>query len=259
MKKIYYGIFFFAILATSCEKEDSIPTRFTPNPSGNTNVKFLMLSPDAPQVNIFANGVKATAVNPTTAGVVQGMIFPSVFPNIVGYTTFAAGTSTVVTKVIDSLPAPLGGQTLLTTNETFDAGKFYTYVVLDSVHKMTSVKVEDDLSVPNPAVPYIRFANFTSNSPNMKIEVRKTTGSTYPFTVLSTNIIPFKTVTPFAEYEAETTYRIYLLNPTTNAKLDSISAFAPTAGRKYTIYTRGVFGLTGTNTKRPIITSYTNL
>ena len=151
------------------------------------------------------------------------------------------------------------GEVLLTTTQTLDAGKFYTYVVMDSVSRMTSVLVEDDLSVPNTAVPYYRLANFTSNSPTMKIEIRKTTGSTYPFTVVSTTDLAFKSVTPFSEMEAATTYRIYLLNPTNDAKLDSISAFAPTAGRKYTIYTRGVLGYTGTNTRKPIITSYTNL
>lgn len=258
MKKIILGTVFIALLTAGCEKEDSIPTRFTPNPASNTNVKFLMLSPDAPPVNFFANGVKSSSLLVPSSGIVQGMVFPGVFPSIVGYATIPSGSIKIDTKVTDSSTV-MPGEVLLSTTQTLDAGKFYTYVVMDSVSKITSVFVEDDLSVPNTAVPYYRLANFTSNSPTMKIQIRKTTGETYPFPIVSTTDLAFKSVTPFSEMEAETTYRIYLLNPVTDAKLDSISGFAPTAGRKYTIYTRGVFGLTGTNTRRPIITSYTNL
>lgn len=118
--------------------------------------------------------------------------------------------------------------------------------------------MEDDPTVADATKAYIRVANFISNSP-VKVEVVKTsTGNTFSATY---NNLAFKSVSNFNSLGAGAgqTYRVYLRNPATDAKLDSISAFVPTNTKKYTIYARGVMGQTGsTNTRRPIITNYIN-
>ena len=75
----------------------------------------------------------------------------------------------------------------------------------------------------------------------------------------SKNGIAFKGVSSFDTLK-EATYKIYLRANGSPTKLDSIAAFAPLAGKKYTLYTRGVVGQTGsTNTKRPLIFQIQNL
>ena len=259
MKKSIYGLMIIAVVGISgCNKIDSIPTRFTPIPATNSNVKFLMLSPNAPQINFFANAAKISAVAANTTGVVQGFIFPSLYPVAVGYATVPSGSLKVEAKVPDSsLITP--GAVVLSTTQNFEAKKFYTFALVDSLNKISAVVVEDDPTVTDPAKAYFRLANFVSNNPTLKIEIVKTSTGT-PFSKIYPNVA-FKSVSAFEELEAGTgqVYRIFLRNPTTDAKLDSITAFTPINTKKYTVFTRGVFGQTGTtNTRRPIITNFTN-
>lgn len=259
MKISIYGILILtAIVMNGCAKTDSLPTRFTPIPATNSNVKFLILSPDAPQINLIANGSKISGVAPNATGAVQGIAFPLLYPAAVGYATLTSGSVKLEVKVPDS-SAVTPGALLLSTTQNFDAGKFYTYAIVDSLSKLSAVVVEDNPVVGDITKAYFRVANFVSNNSSVKIEILKTSTGT-AFSKVYPNVA-FKSVSTFEELEAGTgqVYKIYLANPVTNARLDSIAAFTPTNTKKYTIFTRGVFGQSGsTNTKRPIITSYTN-
>ncbi|MEO6732702.1 MAG: DUF4397 domain-containing protein [Ferruginibacter sp.] len=258
MKKSIYSLIITVTLGISgCDKIDSIPTRFTPIPATNTNVKFLMLSPDAPQVNFFANGAKISSIAPSATNAVLGFVFPSVYPTAVGYATIPSGSIKVDTKVPDS-SVVTPGAIILSTTQSFNPLKFYTYAIVDSLSKISTVVVEDDPTVADPTKAYIRLANFVSNNPSVKIEIVKTSTGTafskiYP-------AVAFKSVSAFETLEAGSgeVYRIFLRNPSTDVKLDSIAAFTPTNTKKYSIYARGVFGLPLTNAKRPIITNFTN-
>ena len=259
MKKIIYSLVFFtAFTMYGCVKKDeSIPTRFTSIPANNTNVKFLVMSPDAPTVNFVANGEKVTSVTPTATNAVVGLSFASIYPATVGYSSINSGTLKLDAKVPDS-SLVLPGQTVFTNTPTLSAGKFYTYVLVDSLAKLSSVLVEDDPNLPDQTKAYFRVANFIPNGA-VKIEVLKTsTGNPYTATY---NSLAFKTVSAFDSLGAGAgqTYRIFLRDPVSNAKLDSIAGLVPTNTKKYTIYCRGVLGQSGsTNTRRPIITNYIN-
>ena len=258
MKTIISGFVFVMVLTIiGCDKKDSLPIRFTPIPASNTNVKFLMMSPDAPSVNFIANGQKSSSVTPTSTNVVLGMLFPAIYPATIGYATIPSGAIKIEAKVPDSSTV-MPGQVVLTNTPTFVANKFYTFAMVDSLSKLSAVVVEDDPTVADPSKAYFRVANFISNSP-VKIEIVKTsTGN--PFTATFTNYA-FKNVSTYDSLGAGAgqTYRVFLRHPTTDVKLDSISAFVPTNTKKYTIYCRGVMGQTGsTNTRRPIITNYIN-
>lgn len=255
MKKIILGLFAISALVVACKKIDSIPVRFTPIPATNTNVKFLNMSPDAPQFNFFVNNIKASATAPTTSGVVQGYVFPAIYPATIGYASVPSGSVTIVAKVTDSsIITP--GAVLNTTTENLTANRFYTYAIFDSVSRIQSVLVEDDPSVPDTSKAYFRLGNFIGNGP-VRIEFTKTNTAAGPVSRNFPNLTP-KTVTNFDSLSAKgATYKVMMYN-SANVKLDSISAFTPTATKKYTIYARGVLGLTGTNTRRPIITNYIN-
>ena len=258
MKKSIYGAIFLAtIVFAACEKEDSLPTRFTPIPAENTNVKFLMMSPDAPAINFIANGQKATSVTPTLTNAVVGLGFSAIYPATIGYSSIPSGAIKIDAKVPDSSTV-LPGQTVFTGTSTFAANKFYTYALVDSLSRISSVLVEDDPMVPDVSKAYIRIANFIPNGA-VKVEVVKTSsGNAFSKTYSS---VPFKSFTAYDSLGAGAgqTYRIFLRHPVTDVKLDSISGLVPTNTKKYTIYTRGVFGQSGsTNTRRPIITNYIN-
>jgi hypothetical protein len=259
MKKVFYQSIFVMGLGIgifSCIKEDSLPTRYTAVPETNTFIRFHAFSPDAPQINYLINGSKATAVSPTTDNKEQGMIFPSAYPATVGYVTAASG-SLKIDATVPSTSTVTPGVVIATTTQNFAANKYYSYFMADSLSKITTTVVEDDPALADVTKAYFRLANFVSNGSSVKIEILKTsTGTPYSKTYPA---VAFKSVTAFEELEASPAiYKIYLRHPTTDAKLDSISAFTPSATKKYTIYTRGVLGLTGTNTKRPIISQYAN-
>ncbi len=258
MKKSIYGILIMAGIAlVGCDKKDSLPTRFTSISAQNTNVKFLMMSPDAPSLNFIANGQKSTSVTPTTSGVVLGMLFPTIYPATIGYASLNSGALKIEAKVPDSAIV-MPGQVVFTNTPTFNANKFYTYALVDSLSRLSAIVVEDDPTVADPSKAYFRVANFIPNSP-VKIEIVKTsTGNPYTATY---NNLAFKAVSSYDTLGAGAgqTYRVYLKNPVTDVKLDSISGLVPLNTKKYTIYCRGVMGQTGsTNSRRPIITNYIN-
>ena len=115
--------------------------------------------------------------------------------------------------------------------------------------------VEDDPIVADPAKAYLRVANFVSNNAAMKIEIVKTSTGT-PFSKVYPNVA-FKSVSAFEELEGGggQVYKVYLKNPITDVKLDSITAFTPTNTKKYSLYSFGVFGQA---TKGPKISTFTN-
>lgn len=259
MKKVLYQSIFvmgLGIGLVACIKEDSLPTRYTAVPDTNTFIKFHSFSPDAPQINYMVNGSKTTAVAPTAANAEQGMIFPNIYPANVGYVTAASG-SLKIDATVPSTSTVTPGAVIATTTQNFAANKYYSFFMADSVSKISTTVVEDDPTVADVTKAYFRLANFVSNGSSVKVEILKTSSGT-PFSK-TYPAVAFKSVSAFEELEASpATYKIYLRHPTTDAKLDSIAAFTPSATKKYTIYTRGVLGLTGTNAKRPIISQYAN-
>lgn len=257
MKISIYGlIIIVTFLLPGCDKKSTLPQHYIIIPPGNTNVKFLQMSPDAPQVNFIVNGSKVTAVPPTATNAVQGLAFPSFYPATVGYATFASGAAKIDAKVPDSSTVTPGA-IIFTGTQTFEANKYYTYALVDSIKRLNALVVEDDPRIPDPAKAYFRVANLIPNG-NVKIEIIKTsTGNPYSITYPN---VAFKSFSPFDTLGAGAgqIYRVFLRNRQTDVKLDSIAAFTPSNTKKYTIYARGVLGLTGTNVRRPIISVYTN-
>lgn len=264
MTKTIYSLSIIAVFFfTACKKTATIPDRFDPIASSNTNVKFIDLSPDAPPVNFFTNGAKASSLAPTGTNAVNGMGFAGFYPSGVAYTTLSSGSIKIDVKVPDS-SAIMPGAVLLSSNQTFDANKFYTLALVDSVgsspKRLSTVISEDDPTVPDPSRAYIRISNYIANGA-IKVEVSKTSVVVGDYLFNKTYAsIAAKTVLPFDSIGAGAgqVYKFVLKDATSDIRLDSIVGFAPANTKKYSIYARGVIGLTGTNTRRPIISSYVN-
>lgn len=254
MKKILLFITLAVpIFFIACDKELSIPERFTPIGEGNTNIKFLNLSPGSPQLNFYLNGTKTSAFNPTSAGAEVGMAYNGFYPATIGYTTTPAG-SIKLEAIVTPTSTVMPGATLISTTQTFAANKFYTVALVDTFTQAKIVVLEDDPSVADMTKAYYRVANFLATKP-VKVEVvRTSTGD--PFSKVYNNIAP-QTAIPFDPMDAGSgqVYKIYLRDVNTDAKLDSVSNFAPSLTKKYTFYVRG--GQATTGTTRPIISYYT--
>lgn len=256
MKKIIFGLILITAFGIgSCDKKSTLPDRFTPIPAGNTNVKFLNMSPDAPQVNFFTNGIKVSAVAPTATNAVQGIAYAATYPSTVAYATMTSGSLKIEVKVPDS-SAVMPGATIFTNTQTFAAGKFYTYALVDSLSKINVVTFEDDPTVPDQTKSYLRIANFIPNG-TIRIEITKTSTGSYPYSITYPTIAS-KAVTAFDTIGGPFSYKVLLRDASTNAALDS-GTLTTAAAKKATIYARGVIGQTGsTNTRRPLIGIYNN-
>ncbi len=255
MKKIIFGLLtVITFIVFACKKTDTIPNRTTFNPPDIANIKGMHLSPDAPLFNIMVDSLRALTVIETGADVESGLGFGAVVPSLSnGYSIVPAGTHTISAKV-PSTSAILPNQTIVSKSANLVQGKYYTIAVVDSLSKLDALIIEDNLGIPDTSKTYFRIFNFMMKG-TADIEFQGSAGG-YNF---SKNGIPFKTVSNF-DTLTQGTYKIFLRANGSATKLDSITAFAPSKGRKYTLYTRGVVGQTGSsNTKRPLIFQIQNL
>ena len=246
-------LFFTLILfiAIGCDKEDSLQQRGVA--ADGAGVKVMHLSPDAPSFNLLVDSTKTVGVLSSNS-IEAGMVFGNIFPSLTGgYAFVPIGSHTVSAKVPAS-SASLPGQTIVSESFTFDQNKFYSIAVVDSLSKLDAVIVEDNLSIGDTSKAYFRIANFMLKG-TADVEVTSNTITGYNF---QRNAIAYKSVSNFDTITAGT-YKIMLRANGSATRLDSITAFAPAKGRKYTLYTRGVVGQTGsTNTRRPLIFQMTN-
>lgn len=254
MKKYIIG-FSIIIGLSACEKTNSIPDRFTINPEGNTNIKFLNLAPGSPQLNFFANGIKITASAATGTGAITGMAYPSIYPTVIGYTTLPAGSIKLDAKVTDS-SAIAPGLVVLSATQTFQINKFYTFALIDTFTNASLVFVEDDPNVPDQTKAYMRLGNFIADG-DITVQVTKTSAD-YAYTKTYSNVTS-KTVLPFDSIGAGNgqIYKIVMFRASNNARLDSIVGFNPIQSKKYTFYARGLLRVASPSANRPLISVLT--
>lgn len=253
MKKFQINIHIFIalnIFIIGCDKIDSLQQRG--NAADGAGIKVMHLSPDAPSANMLFDSTKVVGVLTTTA-IESGFVFGNIFPSLSGgYAFVSAGSHTVSFKVPASSTV-LPGQTIASKASAFEQGKFYSIALLDSLSRIEAFIFEDNLNIPDTSKAYFRIANLMSKG-TADVEVTSSTIAGYNF---QRNGLAYKSVSNF-DTISPGTYKILLRANSSSTRLDSITAFAPAKGRKYTLYTRGVVGLTGTNTRRPLIFQMTN-
>lgn len=240
------------LMVAGCDKNDSLQNYEAVVPGEGAGIKAMHLSPNAPAFNILVGDTKTIGVLSST-GTEGGFVYGNVFPSLAGgYALATPGAHQISAKVAAS-SSTLPGESIATEAATLELGKFYTVAVVDSLSNLDIVFVEDNLDVPDPTKAYYRIANFMMKG-TADVQVTSSTISGYSFTK---NGIAYKAVSDF-DTLSPGTYKILLRANSTATRLDSITSFTPLAGRKYTLYTRGVVGLTGTNTRRPLIFQMTN-
>ncbi|RYZ23252.1 MAG: DUF4397 domain-containing protein [Chitinophagaceae bacterium] len=241
MKKAIFGLALLVGVAVACKKTDTIPERYTAVPAENTYFRFINVAPGTPAVNFFVNGEKISGRAATGTGATTGVGYGVMFPvsTNVAYASVPAGNLKVDAKVIDSSTV-MPGALILSRTQGFNAGQYYTFVLLDTVTQATALIVEDSLGVAIPTKAYVRIANFTADSA-FNMQVTKTTTADFAYTKTFANI-PQKSVTAFDTLTAggSQTYKFDLRRTTNNAIVATLTGFVPNPAKKYTIYVGGL-------------------
>ncbi|RYY93553.1 MAG: DUF4397 domain-containing protein [Chitinophagaceae bacterium] len=248
MKKILIGCSLLALVAASCKKTATIPERTTLTPATSANIKFFNFSPGAPQLNFFINGTKLSGAAAAANGNVQGIAYGKFFPANVAYASVPAGSQQIESRVIDSSTF-MPGATLLTETKSLEANKYYTYILLDSVNRITAMVTEDDLSVPNPSKAYIRIGNFATDS-TIGALLTKTSAVAGDFAYSKPYAdIAAKSVTSFDTVSAGggQVYSLTFRRNTNGATLGTVvTDVTPLPGKKYTFFFGGIVRLSAT-------------
>jgi hypothetical protein len=135
-----------ALSVVSCTKDDTIPVV--------ENAKLLVVhaSPDAPGVDLLVDDVK---VNTAALS----------FPNNTGYLTITAGTRNLKVNAAGT------ATTVINANVPFTKDMSYSLFAVDSLSKISTVLLQDDLTVPASGKSHVRFVHLSPDAPAVDIAV----------------------------------------------------------------------------------------
>lgn len=245
------------VAISACDK-DAVQISSITAPATGARVKFFNFGVNAPPVNFYANGNKATAISSTTStestlGVAYGAAGAGGF-----YTTLAPGAATFQGRIAATVDKDLP---ISTITGTIEDGKSYS--VYQSGFYNTTTKQVEGFVVEDPvpsAFDYnaalVRFVNASSNSQPFQLSVQSSE---------STEVIPigsfvaYKSGGAFAPVPTGSyTLTLRLAGSTTAAVTRTAVSFI--AGRVYTITLRGdmTVSATGTAVNRPFLDNTLN-
>jgi hypothetical protein len=203
-----------AIITTSCNKDDSGGIVSAPDKS---KLMVVHASPDAPGVDFLVDGTKQNSAALT-------------FPNNTAYLDILSGSR--------NLKVNAAGTTTTVINATvpFTKNTNYTLFAVDSLSKISTVLLTDNLAAPASGNAHVRFVHLSPNAPAVDIAV--TGGS-----VLLPNTA-FKGSTAFTPVLAGTYNLEVRVAGTTNVALP-LPGVVLQAGKIYTVFAKGFLGGTG--------------
>lgn len=125
---------------------------------------------------------------------------------------------------------------LFTTNISIKGSANYSLFIIDSLKKISTLLIEDDLHTPPTGKAYVRFLNLSPNGP--RIDVANQGGS-----VVSWNI-PFKEVRGFTELKAGV-YNLEMRRTGSDTLVARMPPMVFNSGKVYTVYAKGFDSTTG--------------
>ncbi len=213
-KTVLTGIVLAAlpILMISCSDDDN-PTA----PTAKANVMVVHASPNAPAVDLLVdNTVAASGLE---------------FPNNTTYLPVDAGSRNVKVNVAGT------STTVINADLTLTASTNYTVFAVDSVSKISTVVLTDNLASPATGKAHVRFVHLSPDAP--AVNVTLTDG-----TIVFGNRA-FKQSTDFTPLDAGT-YNLQVRDAATNsAVVLNLNGIALQAGKIYTVFAKGFLGGAG--------------
>jgi hypothetical protein len=195
-------------------KDDSTPVSSTPAPKAQ--VMAIHASPNAPGVDLLVDN--ATAGTNLT------------FPNNTAYLPVDGGTRNVKINVTGTMTS------VINANLPVTGGVNYSVFAVDSVAKLSTLVVVDDLTTPASGKAHLRFLHLSPNAP--AVDIALTGGG-----VLIGNK-SFKEYTAFTPLDAGT-YNLEVRVAGTSTVVLPLPGIALTAGKIYTVFAKGFVGGTG--------------
>ncbi|MBK7092546.1 MAG: DUF4397 domain-containing protein [bacterium] len=201
-----------SMVMISCSDDDNPVV-----PTDKATVMVVHASPNAPAVDLL--------VDNNVAG--SGLAFP----NNTAYLSVDAGTRNVKVNVAGTSTTVINADLSLTANES------YTVFAVDSVSKISTVVLNDNLAAPAAGKAHVRFVHLSPNAPAVNITLTNGT------IVFGNNA--FKQATDFTPLDAGT-YDLQVRDAATNntVVLD-LPGIALTNGKIYTVFAKGFLGGTG--------------
>jgi hypothetical protein len=201
MKTKYINLLFaISILAfSSCDKSafqviDAPPT--------GPNFRVYNFAVNGPQVNVYVNDVKASAIGSTTGKEsASGIAAYGIFPGTNSYVNLQHdGSVTIKAKTPVNATTNPGVETTSATAK-FENGKFYSFFttgIYNATAKTTgSFVIEDVLPAIDINVGYARMINTVPNAPS-GFDLKATNKATGEVIVIS-NAVPFQSASPFVK------------------------------------------------------------
>jgi hypothetical protein len=136
-------------LFVGCESDDTTVNHVL---SGSGQVLVVHASPDAPAVELLVDN---TLVGSSLA-----------FPNNSGYLTVSAGTRNIKVRVAGTTTNVIDADLPITANTN------YTVFAADSVSKLKTVVLTDDLSSPAAGKAHVRFVHLSPDAPAVDIALQ---------------------------------------------------------------------------------------
>ncbi len=206
------SIFSFSI--TGCSDDDD---PITPGTSTKAKTTVTHASPNAPNVDILVNdAVVATNVP---------------YLSSLAYTELNSGNNRVRVNVTGT------STTVIDATLPFDAGKNYSIFAVDSVSKISAIRLDDDLTAPAAGKTHVRFVHLSPNAPAVDIALA---GGAVLFPNYS-----FKQSSAFTPINAGT-YNLEVRLAGTSTVVLSLPGVPLVDGKIITVYARGFVGATGT-------------
>ncbi|MBX7043419.1 MAG: DUF4397 domain-containing protein [Ignavibacteria bacterium] len=204
----------FTLSFTGCSDDETDPVSPTQAKSRTT---VTHASPNAPAVDILVNDAVAAT----------NVAYLSTLP----YTELNAGNNRIRVNVAGT------STSVIDATLPFDENKNYSIFAVDSVNKISAIRLEDNLSAPASGKAHVRFIHLSPNAPAVDIAV---TGGP----VLFSNYV-FKQASDFTPVDAGT-YNLEVRLAGTSTVVLSLPGIQLDNGKIVTLYARGFVGATGT-------------
>jgi hypothetical protein len=199
-----------SVTFSSCEKD----TVEVPNETSRLSV--VHTSPDAPGVDLLVDNTK---VNTAALN----------FPANTGYLSLNSGTRNLKVNVTGTTT------TVIDANIDFTKDVSYSLFAVDSVSKISTVLLQDDLSTPASGKVHVRFVHLSPNAPAVDVAL---VGGAVVFSNKA-----FKQSTNFTPLDAGT-YNLEVRVAGTSTVALTLPPLTLQSGKIYTVFAKGF--LTGT-------------
>jgi len=278
------------VLFVACEKS-LLPDRTIV--ADGARICFYNFSPDAPEMNLYFNGVRVTTQQSTAVGKLRGIPYRSSYPGTITQTPVATTIPTPYvgaeyfiatpgsTAIVAKDTVFVTPTTFFTTSFTFEKDKYYSIFAMDVKSTMAPVIIEDNI-VPFETLKKskLRCVNAISGVAGNKIDVWAvhqpglTSMGRAPYKMASG--LDYKTATAFSDTISALSYRWVITKagavPTANtpptvvgvpytltfATADAIIAGTGILAERST-YSFLIFGqIGGTGVKAPFISFFRN-